>query len=191
MQPFVTGNHVIAEFAKIHNDDKHQQPLKLFVIPDPEFVMLFRHLNPGPDETRESWIDYASPLPAVASRVEFVEYRSIDPIRSAGVEDVPIALAVSVNAEWRDIQHLLWDLMEFVARGASILGDGDTELADAMKAFFGSQRELLDAFKKMMITGDAAAEQDWLRLAGYELGGPALSGLGIRRLEVHPAHERH
>lgn len=172
MQPFVTGNQVIAEFARIHNDDKHQRPLELFVIPDPEFVMLFRHLDPSPDETHEFWVDYVTPLPPVAQRVEFVEYRSVDAIRSAGVEDVPIALAVAVDGEWRDVQHLLWDLMEFVVRGASILDNGDTELADSMQSYFGSERALLDAFKKMMTTGDPAAEREWKSLAGFDEDDP-------------------
>lgn len=166
VQPFMTGNQVIAEFAKLHNEDKHQRPLELSVIPDPEFVMVFAHLDPPPEGTREYWIDFISPLPAVEQRVDFVEYRSVDRIRSAGVEDVPIALAVWVDNEWRDVQHLLWDVMEFVTRAASILDDGNTDLADSMKAYFDAEWLQLAAFKKMMLTGDVDAEREWLRLAG-------------------------
>lgn len=166
IQPFVTGDPVIAEFARIHNEDKHQSPLKLAVIPDPKFVMLFRHLDPLPENTAEYWIDWVDPLPQVANRVEFVEYRSLDPIRDAGIEDVPIALAVRVGDEWRDVQDLLWDVMEFVSRASAILDDGNTDLADSMKAIIDVEREQLAAFKRMMIDRDPAAEKEWMRLAG-------------------------
>ncbi len=35
IQPFATGDTVISEFAQVHNEDKHQFPLKLVVIPGP------------------------------------------------------------------------------------------------------------------------------------------------------------
>ena len=166
IQPFVTGDAVIAEFAKIHNDDKHQMPMTLGVIPDPEFVMIWDHLDPPREMTREWWIDWVEPLPAVENGVDFVEYRSLDPIIDAGIEDVPIALAVLVNGEWRDVQHMLWDVMEFITRASSILHDGDVGLANAFKELFGLQRAQLAAFKKMMLEHDPDAEAEWLRLSG-------------------------
>ena len=173
IQPFATGNPVISEFAKIHNDDKHQSPLQLAVRADPEFAMLFHHPDPLPGKTREWWIDWVEPAPPIENRVAFVEYRSLEPIRSAGLEDVPIALAVQVGDEWRDVQHLLWDVLEFVERASAILHDGDTALADAFKAILDGEREQLAAYNKMMVTGDPAAEQEWMRLAGMvdEAGG--------------------
>lgn len=166
MQPFATGDPVITWFQKIHNDDKHRTPLELAVVPDPEFVMLFMNLEPPIHQAREYWIDWVDPLPQVAQRVEFVEYRSLDPIHSAGIEDVPLALAIWVDGGWRDIQHLLWDVMEFTTRGCKILDDGDTGLADSFKELFDVQRAQLDAFKRMMRTGDPEAEREWKRLGG-------------------------
>jgi hypothetical protein len=84
------------------------------------------------------------------------------------LEDVPIALALWVGDRWCDIQHLLWDLMEFTTRARAILDDGDTGLADAMKDFFGHQRDQLTAFKEMMLTGDPDAEKRWLGLSGMD-----------------------
>ncbi|OAN37436.1 hypothetical protein A4X16_16635 [Microbacterium sp. H83] len=166
MQPFATGDPVITWFQKIHNDDKHRTPLQLATIPDPEFVMVFEHIEPPLHETREYWLDWVEPLPQVAQRVEFVECRSVDVIRPLDVEDVPIALAIWVDDGWRDIQHMLWDVIEFTVRGCQILDDGDTGLADSFKTYFGHMRAQLDAFTRMMRTGDPDAEREWKRLSG-------------------------
>ncbi|GAB3599400.1 hypothetical protein [Microbacterium tumbae] len=167
MQPFSTGAGVITWFQQIHNTDKHRRPLVLETIPDPEFVMVFGEVEPLLGETREHRLDWVDPLPAVAQRVDFVEIWSVDPIRHAGVEDVPIALAVWVDEDWRDVQHLLWDVIEFTSRACAILYDGDTGLADAFKAIFGRERAQLAAFNRMMVTGDPEAEREW---ASYSSG---------------------
>lgn len=165
-QPFATGDPVVHWFQEVHNADKHRRPLELAVVPDPEFVMLFMNVDPPIHESREYWIDWVEPLPQVAQRVEFVEYRSADRIRDAGIEDVSIALAIWVDDGWRDIQHLLWDIMEFTTRVCQILDDGNTDLADSLKELFDHNRAVLAAFKKMMLTGDSEAEREWRTLAG-------------------------
>lgn len=93
MQPFVTGDEAISWFHEVQNHDKHCRPLVLSLIPDPEFVMLFNHIEP-PTGTAEWWIDWVEPLPAVRNRVDFVEYRSAAHIKSAGVEDIRVCCTV-------------------------------------------------------------------------------------------------
>jgi hypothetical protein len=165
IQPFETGNPVVTWFQEIHNTDKHRRPLVLAAIPDPEFVMMFLHLDP-PYGSNEYWVDWVDPLPPIANRVEFVEYRTVEVIRDAGIEDVPVALAIWVDNGWRDIQHMLWDVLEFTTRAAAYLSDGDLAVANSMKAYFDAERSQLAAFKKMMVTGDPDAEAEWLRLSG-------------------------
>ncbi|QIS43648.1 hypothetical protein [Clavibacter capsici] len=164
IQPFVTQTSAISWFSDAHNVDKHQRPLVLSTIVDPEIVMFFGHLVPQ-FGTVEYWLDWVNPLPAVEQRVEFARYRTIQPIFRAGVEDVPVSLGMWSEGQWRDIQHLLWDLLEFTARACELLDDGDTSMADAMKDYFGHERDQLNAFNKMMLTGDPKAEAEWLRLA--------------------------
>lgn len=154
LQPWASGDPVVSWFQEIHNTDKHRRPLVLATIPDPEFVMIFNHVVPPLAEMNEYWLDWVEPLPEVSQRVEFVEIRSVDRIRDAGIEDVPIALAIWVDGGWRDIQHLLWDIMEFTSRACEVLDDGDTSFSDALRDFFKVQRHQLAAFKRMMLTGD-------------------------------------
>ncbi|KSU54831.1 hypothetical protein AS029_07745 [Microbacterium enclense] len=167
LQPFVTGESSAYWFAEIHNADKHRRPLELRVIPDPEFVMIFTHLNP-PYGSNEYWLDWVDPLPAIENRVPFVTYRSAEPILDAGFEDIPLALAIWFDSEWRDVQHLLWDVMEFTTRACAILHDGDAAVADVMRTYFRAEREQLAAFKAMMTQAtsrgsaiDKAAEAEW------------------------------
>lgn len=170
MQPFVTGHHGMSWLHEVHPTDKHRRPLDLATIPDPQFPMFFRRIDP-PHGSTEYWVDWVNPLPAVQNRVAFVEYRSATAIRDAGVEDVPTTLATWVDGDWRDIQDFLWDVVEFTTRAASVLDDGDTRLADSMRNYFDAERRQLAAFNRMMRTGDAAAEAEWLGLAGMNGGG--------------------
>ncbi|QKO03342.1 hypothetical protein [Clavibacter nebraskensis] len=172
IQPFVTNNSAITWFSDEHNADKHQRPLTLSTILDPEIVMFFGHLEPQ-FGTVEYWIDWADPLPAVEQKVIFARYRTVQPIIHAGIEDVPVSLGMWFDGQWRDMQHLLWDLLEFTARACELLDNGDTSMADAMKDYFGHEREQLNAFNKMMLTGDPKAEAEWLRLADQEAAAPA------------------
>lgn len=169
IQPFVTGEGVISWFHKIHNTDKHDEPLVLKVVPDPEFVMLFDQVEP---RTSEHWIDWVEPLPPVENGVEFASYKCVDPITDAGVEQVPLGLVIWVEDDWRDIQHMLWDVMEFTTRACAILSDTSKAPANLMRNLFRAERDQLAAFKAMMTeaarTGaktDAFAEQEWQRLA--------------------------
>lgn len=181
MQPFVTGDDAASWFHEVQNHDKHRRPLVLSLIPDPEFIMLFNYIEP-PSGSAEWWIDWVEPLPAVSNRVEFVEYRSAAHIKSAGIEDVPVAPAIWVDNGWRDVQHLLWHVLEFTSRGCAALGDGVTSLADSFHGYFTARRDQLAAFKKMMLTRDPEAERKWMSLSGMELpktGQVALVGQGI------------
>lgn len=161
IQPFVTGDEVIAKFSKVHNKDKHEQPLELAVIADPEFVMIFEHIRPLPRVTPHS-LDWVDPIPAVENRVEFVTYTSSQPIEEVDLEEVPIALAIWIDGQWRDVQHMLWDLIEFTERAAAVLGSGDTALADLLKTYFDAERTQLAAFKELFTTTDRdLAEREW------------------------------
>lgn len=165
VQPFVTGSQIIAEFSKVHNKDKHELPLKLEVIADPEFVMIFEHIRPLPRFTQHT-VEWVDPIPAVENRVEFVTYTSPVPIETVDIERIPIALAIRVDGVWRDIVHLLWDLIEFTERAAAILGSGDTALADLLKAYFDAEHAQLVQFRALFKSKDPeASERDWKRLA--------------------------
>jgi hypothetical protein len=172
IQPFETGDGVMTWFHTVYNHDRHRRPLELAAIPDPQFVMLFMKLEP-PMGTHEYWLDYVDPLPQIANRVEFVEYRSSRRIQGAGLEEVPITLAIWVDGRWRDIQDLLWSVMEFMARACAILSDDDLEHADALREYMSAERAQLAAFGKMMAEAsstrsaiDPASEKEWQRRAG-------------------------
>lgn len=169
IQPFVTGDGVISWFHKVHNSDKHESPLQLKVIPDREFIMLFDEIEP---RSSEHWIDWVEPLPPIENRTEFVSYRCADPITSAGIERIPLGLVIWVAGDWRDIQHMLWDVMEFTTRASAILSNTSKAPANLMRKLFQAERRQLAAFKEMMtaatLTGsrtDTAAEREWQRLA--------------------------
>lgn len=147
IQPFVTGDPVISLFHKVHNSDKHDTPLELAVIPDPEFIMMFSEIEP---RTSEHWIDWVDPLPAIANRVEFADYRCADPITRVGIEQIPLGLVIRVDDDWRDIQHLLWDVMEFVTRAAALLSGTSLTPANLMRNMFNAERAQLEAFTSMM-----------------------------------------
>jgi hypothetical protein len=169
IQPFVTGNRAIALFHRVHNLDKHEAPLELAVIPDPEFLMMFSGIEP---RTSMHWIEWVEPLPAVKNRVEFAHYRCADPITHAGIEEIPLGLVIWVDDQWSDIQHLLWDVIEFVTRAAAILSGTSLMPANLMRNLFHAERAQLGAFKDMMMeasrTGSQtapAAEELWQRRA--------------------------
>ncbi|GEK85191.1 hypothetical protein GCM10007198_19140 [Microbacterium aerolatum] len=156
IQPFVTGDAVISLFHRVHNADKHEAPLELAVIPDPEFVMMFTEIEP---RTSEHWIDWVDPLPAIVNRAEFAYYRCVDPITKFGIEAIPLGLVIRVDDEWRDIQHLLWDVMEFVTRAAAILSRTSLTPANLMRNMFTAERAQLDAFKSMMLEASRTGSQ--------------------------------
>ncbi|WP_143740750.1 hypothetical protein [Microbacterium sp. SZ1] len=147
IQPFVTRDPVISLFHQVHNSDKHETPLVLGVIPDPEFIMMFSEVEP---RTSEHWIDWVDPLPEVENRVEFAYYRCADPITHVGIEEIPLGLVIRVENEWRDTQYLLWDVMEFVTRAAALLSGTSLTPANLMRNMFNAERAQLEAFKSMM-----------------------------------------
>ena len=171
MQPFMTGNDVMAWFRKIYNDDRHRRPLELKSIPDPEFVMLFMGINP-PMGAHRDWLDWVDPVPPIANGIDFVEYRSTHPILDATLEEVPITLAIWIGGKWWDVQHLLWDVMEFVVRASAVLAGRDLAHVDVLRDYFAAERAQLDAFKTMMSTAsrshsriDPDLDREWQRLS--------------------------
>jgi hypothetical protein len=185
IQPFVTGSATLSEFAKVHNDDKHQAPVRLAVVPDVEFVMLFNHLFPPPASAGEYWVDWVTPLAPVENGKDFVEYKSTEVIVRAAVEDVPVALAVEVPTGWRDVQHFLWEVLEFTSRATAVLHDGDMKLADALRDYFAFRRDELAAFRRMLVEHDAASEAQWLT----SRGGSAVPH-GADGIHLHPVATR-
>ncbi|WP_460572976.1 hypothetical protein [Humibacter soli] len=149
IQPFATGDPIMAWFHTVYNHDRHRRPLELAAIPDPEFVMLFMNIEP-PMGTNEYWLDWIDPLPRIENGVEFVAYRSKQRIRRAGLEDVPVSLAIWVDGRWQDIQDLLWEVMEFTARACAILSNEDVSHVDALREYMTAERQQLAVFRKMM-----------------------------------------
>lgn len=175
MQPFVTRDDVMTWFRKVYNDDRHRRPLEIVSIPDPEFVMLFMGIDP-PMGAQQDWLDWVNPVPPIANGIEFVEYRSSRPIVSAALEDVPITLAIWVGGRWWDVQHLLWDVMVFVARACGVLAGSDLTHVDVMREYFDAERAQLTAFQMMMTTAsrshssiDHDSELEWQRLAAVTI----------------------
>lgn len=186
LQPFVTGSGTLSEFAKVHNDDKHQAPLRLAVVPDAEFVMIFDHLFPPPASAGECWVDWVAPLAPVENGKDFVEYRSTEVIAGAAVEDVPVALAVEVSSGWRDVQHFLWEVLEFISRATAVLHDGDMKLADALRDYFAFRRDELEAFRKMLVEHDAASEAQWLTSRGGSAVPHDVDGIHLHPMATRP-----
>jgi hypothetical protein len=191
LQPFETGDFAISEFARIHNEDKHQSPQQLVVIPDPQFVMMFENILPLPMLAEEYWLEWVEPLPAVANRVVVFEYRSLDPIQDAGIEEMPVALAVEVGGMRRDVEHFLWDVISFISRATAILHDGDTKLADSFRDYFTSRRTELEYFRKMLVDGDAEAERAWLAMRGQEQTGKSVEDVKLHLLAALPGSPLH
>lgn len=191
IQPFVTGSATLSEFTKVHNDDKHQAPVRLAVVPDAEFVMLFDHLAPPPASAGECWIDWATPLAPVENGKEFVEYRSTKVITGAAVEDVPVALAVEVSSGWRDVQHFLWEVLEFTSRATAVLHDGDMHLANAFRDYFAFRRDELEAFRGMLVEHDAASEAKWLTSRGGSAVPHGADGIHLHPVAARPGVRVH
>lgn len=165
IQPFVAGSDIALLLKAVNNSDKHRYPLNLSIRVDKQFVMLFDDIEHGKDGSGTWDIDWVEPLPELRSREKLVEYRSENAIVSAPELGVPLTLCIQVGDEWVDLQDLLWDINEFVARAAGILRDGDTLLADYLKAHFDFEREQLAAFRKMMVDHDPIAEMQWLAMS--------------------------
>lgn len=165
IQPFVTGSDIALWLKSVNNTDKHRYPLNLSIRVDRQFVMLFDEIEHGKGGSGSWDIDWVDPLPEVRGREKLVEYRSDNAIVSAPELEVPLTLCIQIGQEWVDLQDFLWDINEFVARAAGILRDGDTLLADYLKAHFDFEREQLAAFRKMMIDHDPIAEMTWLAMS--------------------------
>lgn len=191
IQPFVTGSATLTEFAKVHNDDKHQAPVRLAVVPDAEFVMLFDHLFPPPASAGECWVDWVTPLAPVENGKDFVEYRSTEVIAGAAAEDVPVALAVEVASGWRDVQHFLWEVLEFTSRATAVLHDGDMKLADALRDYFAFRRDELRAFRNMLVEHDPASEAQWLTSRGGSAVPHGADGIHLHPIATRPGVPAH
>lgn len=165
IQPFITGSDISLWLRTVNNTDKHRYPLNLSIRIDEQFVMLFHDIGHGKDGSGATDIDWIDPLPELRNREKLVEYRSENAIVAAPELDVPLTLCIQIGSEWVDLQDFLWDITEFVARAAGILRDGNTLLADYLKAHFDFEREQLAASRKMMIDGDPIAEMTWLAMS--------------------------
>ena len=162
IQPFVTGKPIATTLNDLHRFDKHRDPLELVVIADPQFPMLFDHVVDHPEGPGEWWIDFTQPNPPIADGLELVERRTLRPMISVGIEDVPLTCAAPLGGEFVDIQDLLWDAMEFVSRAAEILDGKDTRVADGMAAYIDAERTQLAAFHRGIYEDDWG---EWLELA--------------------------
>lgn len=162
IQPFVTGKPIATTLNDLHRFDKHRDPLELVVIADPQFPMLFNHVLDHPDGPGEWWIDFAQPNPPVTDGLELVERRTLRPMISVGIEDVPLTTAAPLGGKFVDVQDLLWDAMEFVTRAAEILEGKRTSAANAMARYIKAERTQLAAFQRGMLEEDW---DEWLKLA--------------------------
>lgn len=170
IQPFVTGSTGPQILGTFHTNDKHRSPEQVHASIDEEFVMLFNGVQFGKRGRGEYWIDWANPLPDLVSGAELVTFRTSHPITKAKAEKVPIALSVTMLNRRFDLQHLLWDVLSFVARAEAALTDGDSTFADLLSAYFDAEHAQLNAFKKMMTTGD---DSDWSALVNNATALPS------------------
>lgn len=161
VQPFVSGNTAPRFLGDFHNRDKHRRPINIQTTVDQEFVMLFNGLQFGERGRGEYWITWNDPIPELVTGSELVTYRTTHSIVSAKAEKVPIALSIYLGDQRFDLQHLLWDILSFVTRVEAVMSDGDSSFAESLAAYFEAERAQLEAFRKMMITGD---DSEWLSL---------------------------
>lgn len=167
IQPFVTGSSIPKLLNDLHRFDKHRVPLELATIADPQWVVVFPNTQDDPLGSGEWWIDWEQPNPVLAPGVKLFERRTTNPMRSAGPEEIKIALVARVRGDYVDVQDLLWDTMEYVTRAAEVLEGSQPELADAMADYFRAERSQLAAFQRGMMEGDWAK---WQEVSG-ERGG--------------------
>ncbi|WP_157557377.1 hypothetical protein [Microbacterium sp. 1.5R] len=163
IQPFVTGARLPVLLNDLHRFDKHRDPLSLFLIADPQFPMVFDHVQDHPAGPDESWIDFAKPNPPLAAGVELVVRRTKRPMMSIGPEDIPATLAARIDGAFVDVQDLLWDTIEYVSRAADVLEGKRPAVADAFANYFAAERQQLAAFQRGMLNEDWG---EWLKLSG-------------------------
>lgn len=166
LQPFVSGSETASMLTKANNDDKHKKPLTLAMMPDPLFVMDFDVDHGGRDPGKVT-VDWFTPARPVANGDELARFRSETAMIATRESKVPVALCIDVAGDWIDIQDFLWDIQILLLDASTVLGTVDPILAEGYRALVVLKRQQLDAFRRMILNNDRAAESEWLEISGF------------------------